>query len=106
MAAKKNQHVTSHPNGNRKVKVSGNSRAITKIKTQDDKIKIDRSITNNQSNKVIMPRSDGSIQKAELNQSGVKDQILTDLKEAFEDIKLYEQEKKKLKTAKELLNEL
>ena len=35
-----------------------------------------------------------------------KSQFITDLAEAFEDVKLYEQGKKKLKSAKELLNEL
>ncbi len=35
-----------------------------------------------------------------------KSQFITDLAEAFNDVKLYEQGKKKLKTAKDLLNEL
>jgi hypothetical protein len=33
-------------------------------------------------------------------------QLLSDLTEAFNDVKLYEQGKKKLKSAKDLLNEL
>lgn len=35
-----------------------------------------------------------------------KQQAIKDLTQAFEDVKLYEQGKKKLKTAKELLDEL
>ena len=35
-----------------------------------------------------------------------KSQFITDLAEAFNDVKLHEQGKKKLKTAKDLLNEL
>lgn len=35
-----------------------------------------------------------------------KSQFVTDLAEAFNDVKLYEQGKKKLKSAKDLLNEL
>lgn len=35
-----------------------------------------------------------------------KSQFITDLAEAFNDVKLYEQGKKKLKSAKDLLNEL
>ena len=35
-----------------------------------------------------------------------KSQFVSDLSEAFNDVKLYEQGKKKLKSAKELLNEL
>ena len=35
-----------------------------------------------------------------------KSQFVTDLAEAFNDVKLYEQGKKKLKRAKDLLNEL
>lgn len=35
-----------------------------------------------------------------------KSQFITDLAEAFNDAKLYEQGKKKLKSAKDLLNEL
>jgi hypothetical protein len=35
-----------------------------------------------------------------------KSQFITDLAEAFDDVKLYEQGKKKLKSAKDLLNEL
>jgi hypothetical protein len=35
-----------------------------------------------------------------------KSQFVTDLADAFNDIKLYEQGKKKLKSAKDLLNEL
>ena len=35
-----------------------------------------------------------------------KSQFITDLVEAFDDVKLYEQGKKKLKSAKDLLNEL
>lgn len=35
-----------------------------------------------------------------------KSQLITDLAEAFNDVKLYEQGKKKLKSAKDLLNEL
>lgn len=35
-----------------------------------------------------------------------KSQFIADLAEAFNDVKLYEQGKKKLKSAKELLNEL
>ena len=35
-----------------------------------------------------------------------KSQFITEMAEAFNDVKLYEQGKKKLKTAKELLNEL
>lgn len=35
-----------------------------------------------------------------------KSQFVTDLAEAFDDVKLYEQGKKKLKPAKDLLNEL
>jgi hypothetical protein len=36
----------------------------------------------------------------------LKSQFITDLAEAFDDVKLYEQGKKKLKSAKDLLNEL
>ncbi len=35
-----------------------------------------------------------------------KSQLINDLAEAFNDVKLYEQGKKKLKSAKDLLNEL
>lgn len=35
-----------------------------------------------------------------------KEQFIADLAEAFEDVKLHEEGKKKLKSAKELLNEL
>lgn len=35
-----------------------------------------------------------------------KSQFITDLADAFNDVKLYEQGKKKLKSAKDLLNEL
>jgi len=35
-----------------------------------------------------------------------KSQFITDLAEAFNDVKLFEQGKKKLKSAKDLLNEL
>ena len=35
-----------------------------------------------------------------------KSQIIADLAESFSDVKLYEQGKKKLKSAKDLLNEL
>jgi hypothetical protein len=35
-----------------------------------------------------------------------KSQFVTDLADAFNDVKLYEQGKKKLKSAKDLLNEL
>ncbi|PWK27309.1 hypothetical protein LV89_01622 [Arcicella aurantiaca] len=35
-----------------------------------------------------------------------KSQFITDLAEAFDDVKKYEQGKKKLKSAKDLLNEL
>lgn len=35
-----------------------------------------------------------------------KGQLINDLAEAFNDVKLYEQGKKKLKSAKDLLNEL
>ena len=35
-----------------------------------------------------------------------KSQFISDLAEAFNDVKLYEQGKKKLKSAKDLLNEL
>ena len=35
-----------------------------------------------------------------------KSEFVTDLAEAFNDVKLYEQGKKKLKSAKDLLNEL
>jgi len=35
-----------------------------------------------------------------------KSQIISDLAEAFEDVRLHEQGKKKLKSVKELLNEL
>ena len=35
-----------------------------------------------------------------------KSQLITDLAEAFNDVDLYEQGKKKLKSAKDLLNEL
>jgi hypothetical protein len=35
-----------------------------------------------------------------------KSQFISDLADAFNDVKLYEQGKKKLKTAKDLLNEL
>jgi len=39
-------------------------------------------------------------------QERIKKQSIKDLKEAFNDVKLYEQGKKKLKSAKDLLNEL
>ncbi|MBP6387253.1 MAG: hypothetical protein KA313_01015 [Pseudarcicella sp.] len=45
-----------------------------------------------------------SVVKEENEQS--KNQIVADLTEAFTDVKLYEQGKKKLKSAKDLLNEL
>ena len=35
-----------------------------------------------------------------------KSQFIAEIKEAFNNVKLYEQGKKKLKTAKQLLNEL
>lgn len=35
-----------------------------------------------------------------------KSQLISDLADAFNDVKLYEQGKKKLKSAKDLLNEL
>lgn len=106
MSTKKDQHVIPHPDGGWQVKGSGNSRATKKVQTQKDGIKIARNIAKNQGSKVIVHRSDGSIQEEGIVQPDIKNQIRIDLKEAFEDIKLYEQEKKKLKTAKELLNEL
>lgn len=57
----KNQHVTRHSSGGWQVKGAGNSRATVRTSTQQEAIKIARSIAINQRSELIIHGTDGRI---------------------------------------------
>ena len=57
----KNQHVTCHSSRGWQVKGAGNSRATVRTSTQQEAIKIARSIAINQRSELIIHGTDGKI---------------------------------------------
>jgi len=61
--AKKNQHVTPHPDGGWQVKGAGNTKATARTETQAESIKIAREIARNQESELIISGKNGQIRQ-------------------------------------------
>ena len=59
--AKKDQHVTPHPDGGWQVIGAGNKKATARTDTQADAIKIARDIAKNQQSEVVIHNKQGKI---------------------------------------------
>jgi hypothetical protein len=62
---KKNQHVTTHPDGGWQIKGAGNEKATKIVPTQKEAIEIARTIAINNNSEVVIHGKDGKIRDSD-----------------------------------------